>query len=77
MGGSIETDPIDLREVVRHGENGLLVDFFDRKALAGRVVEALNQPPAHAKLRGAAAGAVAQDYPIEAGIAGYRTILGI
>ncbi len=69
------TPPV--REIVRHGENGLLVDFFDRKALADRVVEALNPPPAHAELRGAAVGAVAQGYPIETGVAGYRTMLGI
>jgi glycosyltransferase involved in cell wall biosynthesis len=34
-----------VREVIRHGENGLLVDFFDGEALA-TAVPGLNQPAA-------------------------------
>ena len=33
------TEPV--REVIRHGENGLLVDFFDRHAIANQVSDAL------------------------------------
>ena len=44
-----DTDPV--REVVRDGENGLLVDFFDPGALADRICEVLERPAAFADLR--------------------------
>ena len=44
-----DTDPV--REVVRDGENGLLVDFFDTGALADRICEALERPDDFAELR--------------------------
>lgn len=37
----VGSDTAPVREVIRHGENGLLVDFFDRKAIAATVSEAL------------------------------------
>lgn len=73
----VASDTPPVREAVRQGENGLLVDFFDKQALADRVVEVLSLPQDHAGLRGTAARRVAQDYPIQAGIAGYRRLLGI
>ena len=44
-----DTDPV--REVVRDGENGLLVDFFDTGALADRICDALDRPGDFAHLR--------------------------
>ena len=44
-----DTDPV--REVVRDGENGLLVDFFDTGALADRICDALDRQGAFAHLR--------------------------
>ena len=44
-----DTDPV--REVIRDGENGLLVDFFDTGALADLICDALEHPQAHATLR--------------------------
>ena len=44
-----DTEPV--REVVREGENGLLVDFFDTGALAERICEALARPAELAELR--------------------------
>ena len=44
-----DTDPV--REVVRDGENGLLVDFFDPDALADRICEVLERPAAFTDLR--------------------------
>ena len=46
------TPPVE--EVITHGEQGLLVDFFDIAALAHSVVDALERPQAHAPLRAAA-----------------------
>lgn len=42
------TGPVE--EVITHGENGLLVDFFDGAALAQQVVDVLAEPAAHARL---------------------------
>lgn len=46
------TPPVE--EVIRHGENGLLVPFFDTAAIAETVVRALEKPDDHAPLRAAA-----------------------
>ncbi|MGQ0750827.1 MAG: glycosyltransferase family 4 protein [Betaproteobacteria bacterium] len=48
-------------EVIEHGKNGLLVDFFDAAALAETVVDALARPAHFAPLRSAAReGAIAR-----------------
>ncbi|MGF3022083.1 glycosyltransferase family 4 protein [Methylobacterium aquaticum] len=46
------TPPVE--EVIRHGENGILVDFFSAAAIAEAVVSALADPAAMAPLRAAA-----------------------
>ncbi len=48
------TPPV--QEVLRHGENGLLVDFFSPDDIAGRVIEVLETPRRYADLRDAARG---------------------
>ena len=55
-----DTDPV--REVVRDGENGLLVDFFDTDALADRICEALDRPGDFAHLREAARRTAVEGY---------------
>lgn len=57
------TPPV--REVIRHGENGLLVDFFDVPGLARTVGEALADPDAYGRLRGAARQTVVGDYDLQ------------
>ena len=54
------TDPV--REVVRDGENGLLVDFFDTGALAERICETLDRPGDFAHLRDSARRTVVERY---------------
>jgi len=55
-----DTDPV--REVVRDGENGLLVDFFDTGALAERICDALDRPGDFAPIRGGARRTAAERY---------------
>jgi glycosyltransferase involved in cell wall biosynthesis len=50
------TAPVE--EVIEHGINGLLFDFFDARALADTVVDVLAEPAAHAHLGHAARQAV-------------------
>jgi glycosyltransferase involved in cell wall biosynthesis len=47
----VGSDTAPVREVIRHGENGLLVDFFDTKAMAVTVAEALANRAALGPLR--------------------------
>ncbi|GHD98390.1 glycosyl transferase [Allgaiera indica] len=45
MGATIvASDTAPVREVIAHGRNGLLVDFFDPAALAAQVTEVLERP---------------------------------
>ena len=56
------TEPV--REVVTDGENGLLVDFFDREGLAERVAECLRQPEKFEPLRVAARETILAKYTL-------------
>ena len=55
-----DTDPV--REVVRDGDNGLLVDFFDTAVLAGRICDALDRPGDFAHLRDGARRTAVERY---------------
>ncbi len=63
-------------EVMTHGRNALLFDFFDLEALAARVTDALTRPQEHAHLRQAARETVVQGYGLERGTAQYMALLG-
>jgi glycosyltransferase involved in cell wall biosynthesis len=67
------TPPV--QEVLRHGQNGLLFDFFDTEALAQQVQDALTRPGDFAALRQQARQDVVAGYGIEAGIARYMALL--
>jgi len=47
----IASDTAPLRDVVRHGDNGMLVPFFDVRQLSATVVDALRRPQAYGALR--------------------------
>jgi glycosyltransferase involved in cell wall biosynthesis len=66
----VASDTAPVREVIRHGENGWLVDFFDGKALIEHVRYALSNPPEASALR-ANARQSARAYSMEKGVAGY------
>lgn len=63
--------------MLRHGENGWRVDFFDDEAIAGRVVEVLNDPEAQEPLRRQARGDMVAGYSLRQGLASYNRLLGI
>lgn len=54
-----------VQEVVDDGENGLLVDFFDRQALIDRVSQVLTDPEANHALAHRARRRVVEDYDLK------------
>ena len=56
------TPPV--QEVVSHGENGLLVDFFDHESLARQITEVLDRPGDFAGIRAAARRSIIDRYDI-------------
>ncbi len=61
----IGSDTAPVREVIRHGENGLLVDFFDIKGWSETITEALAQPDRFLKHRKAARQTVLDRYDLQ------------
>lgn len=57
------TAPVE--EMIRHGENGLLTDFFDHHALADTLCDALAAPDRYAGLRAAARELIAGRYALK------------
>ena len=69
-----DTEPV--REVIRDGMNGRLVDFFDTARIADTVLGALHDPASQRPLR-AQAKKDARKYSREAGLAGYDKLIGV
>lgn len=57
-----KTPPVE--EVIRHQENGLLVDFFDVDGIASTVVDALSDPGAYRAVRQRARRTVVEGYDL-------------
>ena len=62
-------------EVIRHGENGLLVPFAEPEALADAVLTLLNDPPLRSRLGQAGRELVAARYPIARATDGYEQLI--
>ncbi len=58
------TPPVE--EVITDGQNGMLVDFFDRDALVDRVDAALSDPASLEPMRRAARGTIVARYDLQA-----------
>jgi glycosyltransferase involved in cell wall biosynthesis len=58
-----DTSPVS--EAIRHGQNGLLVPFFDRDALVETVVSALAEPDRYAELRREARRTIVENYDLK------------
>lgn len=67
------TPPV--REVVRDGENGLLVDFFDVDALVAKVEHALAEPRRFEAIRAQARQTVLRGYRVEDSLRRFREII--
>lgn len=61
----IGSDTPPVREVLKDGENGLLVPFFDFDGIADRVVDALANPSGYLDLRSQARQTVAETFDME------------
>ena len=60
----IASDTAPVREVIRHGENGLLVDFFDIAGWSRTLIQALEKPEQFLPLRQAARKTVLEKYDL-------------
>ncbi|THF55362.1 glycosyltransferase family 4 protein [Pseudothauera rhizosphaerae] len=69
------TAPVE--EVIRDGENGVLVDFFDTEGLAERICEALEGGERYAAVRRVARETVSRRYAVDRGLAGYAELVGM
>ena len=58
----VSSDVASVREAITHGENGLLVDFFDPQKLADQVIDVLANPGAYAHIGPAARAHVVGKY---------------
>lgn len=54
-----------IEEVIRHGENGLLVDFFSPTEIADRIVSALEDPRAYSAIKRAARQTIIDQYDLK------------
>ena len=61
----VASDTAPVREVIRHGENGLLVDFFDVPAWSRTLIETLAHPERFTALRQAARQTVLDRYDLK------------
>ena len=70
---SSDTEPV--REVVRHGENGFLCDFWDHDMLADMTAELLARAPAMDSVRAAARERILEAYNLNVQIPRHMDVL--
>jgi len=71
----IGSDTPPVREVIRHGENGLLVDFFSPKSLADTIDQVLDHPEHYQKMRQAGRETIIKDYSLRQGLEEYLRLI--
>lgn len=71
----IGSSTLPVEEVVRHGENGLLVDFFSPTRIADAVDEVLAHPDRMQGLREAARRTIVEQYDVREAIAKYLKLI--
>jgi len=60
----IGSDTLPVREVIRHGENGLLIDFFNYRKLAETVADVIHHPDDYNLLRSTARKTILSKYDL-------------
>lgn len=70
----ISSDTAPVREVIRHGDNGWFVNFFDNQSLIERIMQALSTSAQSIELRRNARFS-AQNYSILKGVRGYFDLI--
>lgn len=60
----VGSDTAPVREVIKHGKNGFLVDFFDTDGLVEQVSKVLANPSKFSKVRKAARDRMVRDYDL-------------
>lgn len=65
-----------MREVLREGANGLLVDFFSPSGIADRVDEGLEHSARMRAIREAARRTIVEGYDVRDSIARYERLIG-
>jgi glycosyltransferase involved in cell wall biosynthesis len=73
----VASDTAPVREVIRQGENGLLVDFFDGAQLVASIDKLLNDPTGAQAMKRAAMESVNERFAQAGGTAGYLDALGL
>lgn len=72
----VASDTAPVREVIRHGENGVLLDFFDGKQLLDAVNKVLTDQSGMRAMRRAAVESVKERFAQASGTAGYLALMG-
>jgi len=72
----IASDTAPVREVIRHGDNGWLVNFFDSQELVEQILYVLVNPELSIELRKQAFRRV-QSYSVYVGIQSYMRLIKI
>ncbi len=71
----VASDTAPVREFVRHGRNGLLTPFHDPAALAGRVLELLEDAALAARLRAGARAFAARHLSLDGHLAAFSAMI--
>jgi glycosyltransferase involved in cell wall biosynthesis len=72
----VASDTAPVREVIRHGENGWLVDFFEGSQIVDAVLKVLADPAGMRAMRRAAVESVKERFAQASGTAGYLALMG-
>ncbi|TCV82366.1 glycosyltransferase [Sulfurirhabdus autotrophica] len=71
----IGSDTAPVREVLQHGKNGLLVDFFSPQQIADAVDEVLGHPDRMHSIRQAARQTIVEQYEVQQSLRQYQAVI--
>jgi glycosyltransferase involved in cell wall biosynthesis len=72
----VASDTQPVREFITHGQNGMLVPFFDIKGLARQIVEVLGDPALARRIRAGARRYAQEHLSMADYLAGYEALIG-